>query len=106
MDTEIFIPKIDTDTTSVDELRLLSQHIELKAKQKQLRNERDREFKIIDEVKNIITEAIGVDIDTSQHILLQLEEAVNKFNEDTSGQENLMEKAEKKFDNKALEHIA
>jgi phosphopantetheinyl transferase (holo-ACP synthase) len=71
-----------------------------------LRNERDREYNILESAKNIITEAIGVDIDSSQHILLQLEEAVNKFNEDITGQEKLLEKAERKFDNKVLEHIA
>ena len=38
--------------------------------------------------------------------MIQLEEAVHKFNEDTSGQEKLIEKAENKFDNKVLEHIA
>ena len=52
------------------------------------------------------TEAIGVEVDSTQHILLQLEEVVQKFNEDSSGQEKLIEKAEKKFDNKVLEHIA
>ena len=45
-------------------------------------------------------------MDSTQHILLQLEEAVQKFNEDSSGQEKLIEKAEKKFDNKLLEHIS
>ena len=45
-------------------------------------------------------------MDSTQHIFLQLEEAVQKFNEDSSGQEKLIEKAEKKFDNKVLEHIA
>ena len=38
--------------------------------------------------------------------MIQLEEVVHKFNEDTFGQEKLIEKAEKKFDNKVLEHIA
>ena len=45
-------------------------------------------------------------MDSTQHILLQLEEAVQRFNEDSSGQEKLIEKAEKKFDDKVLEHIA
>ena len=45
-------------------------------------------------------------MDSTQHILLQLEEAVQKFNEDSSRQEKLIEKAKKKFDNKVLEHIA
>ena len=45
-------------------------------------------------------------MDSTQHILLQLEEAVQKFNDDSSRQEKLIEKAEKKFDNKVLEHIS
>ena len=87
-------------------MRLVSQLLEQKAKQKQLREERDREFRIIESAKNILTEAIVVDVDSSQQILLQLEETVNKFNEDSIGQDKLMEKANKKFDNKVLEHIA
>ena len=62
-----------------------------------MREERDREHRIIESEKNIIIEAIGVDVDTSQHIFLQLEEAVQKFNEDSTGQEKLIEKADKKF---------
>lgn len=106
LDEEIFIPQINLDTTNVKELKLLSQHLEQKVKQKQLRNERDKEYIIIESAKNIITEAIGVDVDSSQHILLQLEEAMSKFNEDFSGQEKLLEKDERKFDNKVLKHIA
>ena len=87
-------------------MRLVGQLLEQKAKQKQLREERDREFRIIENAKNILIETIGVDVDSSQHILLQLEEEVNKFNEDSTGQDKLMEKAEKKFDNTVLEHIA
>ena len=71
-------------------MRMLSQLLEQKARQRQLRNERDREYSIIENAKCIITEAIGVDVDSSQHILSQLEEAVNKFNDDASGQEKLM----------------
>ncbi|GLJ10096.1 hypothetical protein SUGI_0122060 [Cryptomeria japonica] len=51
-------------------------------------------------------DALGIRVDPSQHILLQLEEAVNRFNEDSSGEEKLIERTEKKFDNKVLEHIA
>ncbi|GLJ10091.1 hypothetical protein SUGI_0121900 [Cryptomeria japonica] len=87
-------------------MRLISQLLEQKAKQKQLRSERDREFNIINGAKTILTDAVGIKVDPSQHILLQLEEAVNKFNEDSSGEEKLIERTEKKFDNKVLEHIA
>ena len=80
--------------------------LQKKAKQQRLREERDREFKIIEDAKNILAEAIGIEVDSSQPILYQLAEVVQKFNEDTDGQDKLLEKAEKKFDNKVLEHIA
>lgn len=106
LDIEIEIPKIDYDTTIVEEMRLASQMLEKKARQKQLRSERDREYRIIKSAKNIITEAIGVEVDSTQHILVQLEEEIQKYNEDSTGQEKLIEKAERKFDSKVLEHIA
>ncbi|GLJ23408.1 hypothetical protein SUGI_0442970 [Cryptomeria japonica] len=106
LDKEIVIPQIDLNTASIDEMRLISQMLEQKAKQKQLRSERDREFNIINGAKTILTNALGINVDPSQHILLQLEEAVNRFNEDSSGEEKLIERTEKKFDNKVLEHIA
>ena len=49
---------------------------------------------------------IGVEVDTSQHIFFQLEEIVWKFNEDSNGQDKLIEKVENKFDSKVLEHIS
>lgn len=70
LDEEIIIPTINFDTAIVEELRLLSQRLEQKAKKKQLRNERDKQYNIIETAKNIIIEAIGVDVDSSQHILL------------------------------------
>ncbi|GLJ38462.1 hypothetical protein SUGI_0783320 [Cryptomeria japonica] len=91
LDKEIVIPQIDLNTTSIDEMRLISQMLEQKAKQKQLRSERDREFNIINGAKTILTDALGIKVDPSQHILLQLEEAVNRFNEDSSGEEKLIE---------------
>ncbi|GLJ26803.1 hypothetical protein SUGI_0522910 [Cryptomeria japonica] len=100
LDKEIVIPQIDLNTTSIDEMRLISQMLEQKAKQKQLRSERDREFNIINGAKTILTDALGIKVDPSQHILLQLEEVVNRFNEDSSGEEKLIERTEKKFDNK------
>ena len=106
LDIQIEIPKIDFDTATVEEMRLASQLLEKKARHKQLRFERDKEYRIIESAKNIITEAIGVEVDSTQHILIQLEEVVQKYNEDSSRQEKLIEKAERKFDDKVLEHIA
>ena len=44
LDIEIEIPKIDFNTATVEEMRLISQLLEKKAKQKQLRSERDKEY--------------------------------------------------------------
>ena len=106
LDTEIDIPKIDFNSATIEEMMQISQLLEKKAKQKQLKSERDREYTIIGNARDIIAEAIGVEVDSTQHILLQLEEAVQKFNDDSFGKEKLIEKAEKKFDNKVLGHIA
>ena len=87
-------------------MQTVGELLQKKAKQQKLKEERDKEYKIIDDANNILSEAIGAEMDSSQHILLQLAEAVQEFNEYPSGQEKLIEKAEKKFDGKVLEHIA
>lgn len=90
----------------MDQIHIAGHLLQKKEKKKKLREERDREYKIIEDANKILTEAIGVEVDTSQHILLQLEEVVSKFNEDSSGQDKLIEKVENKFDKKVLEHIS
>ena len=70
LDTEIEIPKIDFNTTTIEEMRMISQLLEKKARQKQLRSKRDKEYMIIQNSWDIITEAIGVEVDSTQHILL------------------------------------
>ena len=105
LDTEIEIPKIDLITDTIEEMRLTSQLLEKKARQKKLRSERDKEYRIIESAKNIITKSIGVEVDSTQHILIQLEEVVKKINEDSFGQEKLIEKVERKFDNNVVGHI-
>lgn len=72
LDTTIKIPKIDYDTTTIEEMRLVSQLLEKKARQKKLRSERDKEYRIIESAKNIIIDAIGVEVNSTQHILVKL----------------------------------
>ena len=45
---------------------------------------------MIEDAKNILAEALNTKVDTSQPILFQLVEAVQKFNEDLDGQEKLL----------------
>ena len=76
LDEEIEIPKWDFDNSTIDKMKIASQILYNKEKQNKLREERNREYKIIESAKNILTEVIGVEVDTSQHILFQLEEVV------------------------------
>ena len=50
-------------------MQTFSEILQKKAKQQRLREERDKEFKIIEDAKNILAEAIGIEIDSSQPIL-------------------------------------
>ena len=70
LDTEIEIPKIDFNIATIEEIRMISQLLENKARQKHLRLERDKEYTIIENAQNIIIEAIGVEVDSTQHFLL------------------------------------
>ena len=80
----IEIPKIEFDSATIEEMRLASQLLEKKSRQKQLRSERDKGYRIIESAKNIIIETIGVEVDSTQHILIQLEEAIQKINDYSS----------------------
>ena len=53
-----------------------------------------------------MTESLGIEVDTSQPILYHLAEAVQNYTEDLDGQDKLLQKVEKKFENKMLELIA
>ena len=48
LDKEIEIPKLDFDKATAEEMRLVSQLLEKKAKQKQLREQRDKESRTIE----------------------------------------------------------
>ena len=54
------------------------------------REEWNKEFKILEDAKNILSQAPGTEIDSYQPILFQLEDVVQKFNEDMDGQEKLL----------------
>ena len=58
-----------------------------------LREERNKKFQVIEDAKNILAEALNIEVDTSQPILNQLAEVVQKFKDDLNGQEKLLQKA-------------
>ena len=85
LDEEIEILKWDFSNLTADQMHTVGELFQKKEKQKKLREEKDREYKIIDDAKNILSEAIGIEVYSSEPILLQLAEVVQKFNEDSSG---------------------
>ena len=106
LDEEIVIPNWDIYRLNPNQKHTFGKLLQKKEKQKRLREEIDKEYKIIEDAINILTEATRIEVDSSQPILNQLEEAIQKFNEDTDGQDKLVEKTENKLSNKVLEHIA
>ena len=50
---------------TLDQMQTFGELLHKKAKLQRLREERDREYKIIEDTKNILTEAIGIEIDSS-----------------------------------------
>ena len=65
--------------------RPLKNYSKRKPSKKRLREERDKEFKIIKDAKNILAEALGIEVDISQPIFYQLEKVVHKYNADLDG---------------------
>ena len=89
LDEEIFIPKWDISNLNPDQMQIFGELLQKKEKKKRLREERNKEFKIIEDAKNILAEAIRIVVDTSQPILYHLVEVVHKYNEDLDGQDKL-----------------
>ena len=85
LDEEILIPIWDITNLTLDQMHIFGELLRKKARQQRLREERNREFKILEDAKNILSQAIGTKIDTSQPILFQLVDAMQKFNEDLDG---------------------
>ena len=76
LDEEIVIPKWDLTNILVDQMQTIGELLLKKAKQEKLKEERDKEYRIIEDANNILSKAKGVEIDSSQQILLQLAKAV------------------------------
>ena len=85
LDEEIVIPNWDISKLNLDQIQTFGELLQKKAKQKRLREERDKELKIIEDAKNILAEALGIEVDSSEPILYQLVEVVQNYNEDLDG---------------------
>ena len=75
-DEIIVIPNWDISKLNLDQMQTFGEILQKKTKQQRLREKRDKEFKIIEDAKNILVEATSIEVDSSQPILFQLAEAV------------------------------
>ena len=106
LDEEIVIPNWDISNLNLDQMQKFGELLQMKDKKKRLREERYKEFQIIEDVKNILAKEINIEVETSQPILNQLAEAVQKFDEDMNGQDKLLQRTKNKLENKVLEYIS
>ena len=90
LDEEIVIPNWDISNLTPNQMHIFGELLQKKERQQRLREERNKEFKILEDAKNILTQALSTEVESSQPILFQLVEAVHKFNEDLDGQEKLL----------------
>ena len=61
---------------------------------------------MLEDAKNILADALSIEVNSTQTILVQLEKFVHKFNKDLNGKEKFLQREEKKFENKVLELVA
>ena len=66
-------------------MNIFGELLQKKARQQRLREERNKKFKILEDAKNILSQELDTEIDSSQPILFQLEDAMQNFNEDIDG---------------------
>ena len=69
----------DISTLNLDQMHTVGELLQKKAKHQRFREERNRENQVLEDVNNILTEALNTEVDTSQPILAQLVEVVQKF---------------------------
>ena len=61
---------------------------------------------MLKDIKGIFIDALDIQINEKDPILDQLVYFVQKFNEDGQGQDKLLQRVEKKFENKVLQNVA
>ena len=76
-----------------------------RAKQRMLRAQRDRS-QVLEDIKGIFIDDLSIEVNEKSPIIEQLVEIVHKLNEDVDGQDKLVEKGERKFENKVIENVA
>ena len=57
-------------------MHIFGELLQKKDKKHRLRDERNKEFQVLEDAKNILAKALNIEVDTSQPILVQLANVV------------------------------
>lgn len=72
--------------------------------QRKMREERDG-GKVLEDIKDIFLDIMQFEVNNKAPIIEKLVDIVHKFNKDIDAQEKLLQRAERKFENKVLENV-
>ena len=86
-------------------MNIMGELLKNRAKQQKLREEKNGENQVLEDVKNILVDALSIEVDNTQPILDQLAKVIHKFNKDLNGHDKLLQRVERKFENKLLEEV-
>lgn len=77
-----------------------------RARQQKIREEMKKKNQVLEDIKWIFVDGLSIEVDEKQPILDQLLEILYKYNEELNGKNKLLQRVDKKFENKVLEQVA
>ena len=87
-------------------MNTLGEPLQKRAKQHKLREEQRKKTQVLKDIKDIFKNASSFEVDNIQPIIDHLTKIVQKFNKDLNGQDKLLQRDERKFENRVLEQVA
>lgn len=69
LDEDIVIPNWDISTLNPDQMNIMSELLQKRAKHHKLREEKNRETQVLEDVKNIFVDALSTEVDSTKPIL-------------------------------------
>ena len=105
LNTKIVIPNRDQSNVIVEQMEILSEIWMKRAQKRKLNAKRDR-GKVLEDIKDIFLDVMQIEINNKTPIIKKLVDIVHKFNKDIDGEVKLLQRVERKFENKILENVA
>ena len=70
LDDDIVIPNWDISTLNPNQMNIIGALLQKKAKKQKLREEKRRENQVLEDVKNILVDALSTEVDSIEPILV------------------------------------